>query len=143
MRLSPLAFCLGCSGLIPFLIGPAWHEFAPGSLPPWLDAMWFRYAAMIASFMAGSFWGFSLPVAEGTAGFIGLVISGVLMLLAWAATALPLAAALLALAVIFLLLLAAEVWRERVLDTVEGYFRLRLTLTFGVLLALGWRFVQL
>ena len=41
---------------------------------------------------------------------------------------------------VFLLLLAADFWRERVLDTLGGYFRLRSTLTVGVLIAIAWRF---
>jgi hypothetical protein len=41
---------------------------------------------------------------------------------------------------VFLLLLAADFWRERVLDTVGGYFALRSTLTAGVLIALAWRY---
>lgn len=143
MRLPPLAFWLGCSGLIPFLLGPAWHQFAASSVPPWLDGMWFSYAAMIAAFMAGSFWGFSLPVAQGTTGFIGLVVSISLFLLAWAATALTLRHSLITLAVVFALLLIAEIWHERAHDTVEGYFRLRLTLTIGVLTAIAWRLMQL
>jgi hypothetical protein len=35
--------------------------------------------------------------------------------------------------------IAAEIWRERALDTIPGYFRLRAQLTAGALVALAWR----
>jgi hypothetical protein len=40
---------------------------------------------------------------------------------------------------VFLLLLLADFWRERTLDTIPGYFMLRTSLTVGVLIAIGWR----
>ena len=43
------------------------------------------------------------------------------------------------LALVFLLLLLADLWRERTLDTIGGYFRLRSALTAGVIVAIGWR----
>lgn len=139
MKLPPLIFALGYAGLIPFLIGPAWHAFAPASAPSWLDALWLSYATLIASFMAGTFWGMALIAAEGPEGQLGMVMSAVLMLLTWLATALPLRLELIALAVVFALLALAEVWRERVLDPLSGYFSLRITLTIGVCIAIGWR----
>ena len=56
------------------------------------------------------------------------------------ATLLPFGPSLALLGLVFLLLLAADFWRERVLDTLDGYFRLRTTLTLGVLAAVVWRF---
>lgn len=140
MDLPRAVLLLGYSGLIPFLLGPAWLSFAPGSAPQWLDAAWLSYTALIASFMAGTFWGFALPASQGPAGQLGLLISVALMLLAWVATLLPFALSLALLAVVFLLLLVADFWRERVLDTIGGYFRLRSGLTIGVLVAIAWRF---
>lgn len=140
MQLPPTVLLLGYSGLIPFLLGPAWLSLSPGTAPHWLDAAWLSYVALIASFMAGTFWGFALPAAQGPAGLLGLVISVVLMLLAWVATLLPFAPAMALLALVYLLLLAADFWRERVLDTVGGYFALRSTLTIGVLAAMAWRY---
>jgi hypothetical protein len=139
MRLPPLVYLLGYAGLIPFLAGPVWLSLAPGSAPPWLDRLWLMYAAMIASFMSGTFWGMALLVAEGPNGKAGMALSGALMLLAWGALALPFHQSLYALAAVFVLLVAAEVWRERVLDPLSGYFTLRATLTAGVLLTIGWR----
>lgn len=139
MPLTPLAFWLGLSGLIPFVIGPLWLTLSPGSTPQWLDFLWLHYVAMIASFMAGTFWGFALPLSAGSAGFLGLVISVVLMLASWLALALPLLPCLLLLAAVFLLLLLADYWRERTLDSIEGYFRLRAMLTAGVALCISWR----
>lgn len=137
--LSPLAFWLGLSGLLPFFIGPAWLAFSPGTAPIWLDGLWHHYVALIASFMAGAFWGFALPLSGGSEGLKGLVVAVTLMLLSWAALALPFTASLLLLAVVFLLLLLADFWRERTLDSIEGYFRLRVLLTGGVLAAISWR----
>lgn len=137
--LSPLAFWLGLSGLLPFLIGPLWLTLSPATAPPWLDAAWHQYLALIASFMAGTFWGFAVPLSGGTAGLLGLLMSVSLMLLSWAAMALPFEQSLLMLGAVLLLLLLADFWRDRVLDSIEGYFRLRLILTVGVLLSISWR----
>lgn len=139
MRLPLIVSLGGYAGLIPFLLGPAWLTWSPETVPDWIDAVWLSYCALIATFMAGTLWGFSLPACEGTAGLAGLVISMALMLLAWFATALPFRPQLAVLALTFLLLLVADFWRERVLGTVGGYFALRTTLTVGVLIAMGWR----
>ncbi|GAC1630758.1 MAG: hypothetical protein NVS9B10_23440 [Nevskia sp.] len=139
MKLPPLIYVLGYAGLIPFVAGPLWLMAAPGSAPVWLDRMWLNYAAMIASFMAGTLWGMAIFTAGGPNGLLGMALSTVLLLLAWAAMALPFKLALIALAAVFVLLVLAEIWRERVLDPLSGYFTLRLTLTLGVLACLGWR----
>ncbi len=139
MKLPRLVSLLGYAGLLPFLAGPLWLSLAPASAPGWLDAAWLAYVAMIASFMAGTFWGFALPACEGPEGLMGLMFAAVLMLLAWVAMTLPFAAALVGLALVFLLQLLADFWRERTLGSVEGYFRLRTVLTVGACVALGWR----
>lgn len=140
MRLPLSVSLFGYAGLIPFLLGPAWLALSPATVPDWLDAVWLSYCALIAAFMAGTLWGFALPACEGAAGLAGLLIAMALMLLAWFSTALPFRPALAVLAVTFLMLLAADFWRERVLGTVGGYFALRSTLTLGVLVSLGWRY---
>lgn len=139
LALSPLAFWLGLSGLLPFVAGPLWLTVSPGTAPQWLDYCWHQYVGLIAAFMAGSFWGFAMPMSGGSAGLMALVVSVVLMLLSWVAMLLPLHPSLLLLAVVFLLLLLADYWRDRALDSIEGYFRLRVLLTAGVLLTIGWR----
>ena len=48
---------------------------------------------------------------------------------------------LYALALVFLLQLLADFWRERTLDTIPGYFRLRVLLTVGAIGAIAWRLV--
>lgn len=140
MRLPLPVSLFGYAGLIPFLLGPAWLGFSPATVPDWLDTVWLSYCALIAAFMAGTLWGFALPACEGAAGLAGLLIAMALMLLAWFSTALPFRPALAVLATTFLLLLAADFWRERVLGTVGGYFALRSTLTLGVLVSLAWRY---
>jgi hypothetical protein len=139
MKLPPLVFALGYAGLLPFLLGPAWLTLSPLTAPPWLDHLWLLYAAMIASFMAGTFWGMSLLVAQGPNGMIGMALSAALFLLSWATLALPFRLCLFALAGVFVLLVAAEMWRERTIDPLSGYFTLRATLTIGVLLTIAWR----
>lgn len=139
MGLPWVVLVVAYMGLIPFLLGPAWLHFSPDTMPPWLDAAWLKYVAMIASFMAGTFWGFALPAAMGLAGMMGLGISLVLMFAAWGALLLPFQISLWALAAVYLLLLLADYWRERTLDTIEGYFLLRTVLTVGVLIAIAWR----
>ncbi|WP_370309923.1 DUF3429 domain-containing protein [Sinimarinibacterium flocculans] len=139
MKLPRLVSLLGYAGLIPFLVGPAWLSLSPATAPHWLDHAWFVWVGMIASFMAGTFWGFALPASEGPAGILGLLVSMALMLAAWTAMSLPLVPALLGLIVVFLLLLVADFWRERTLGAVEGYFALRTALTVGACLAIGWR----
>ena len=141
MRLPLPVSLFGYAGLIPFLLGPAWLDLSPQTAPDWLDAVWLSYCALIAAFMAGTLWGFALPACEGSAGVAGLLMSMVLITLPWIASALPLREALGVLAVAYLMLLAADFWRERNLGTVDGYFALRGTLTAGVLVALLWRFM--
>lgn len=137
--LSPLAFWLGLSGLLPFIAGPLWLSLSPASAPVWLDSLWHQYVVLIASFMAGTFWGFAVPLSRGSAGMLGVAMSVGFMLLSWAAMALPFRHSLLLLGVVFLLQLLADFWRDRALDSIEGYFRLRALLTAGVLLAISWR----
>lgn len=139
MELPKLVYALGAAGLIPFLLGPLWLQISPDTAPVWLDRMWWTYGSLIATFMAGTFWGFALPACQGLQGMIGLFIASVLMLLTWAAMALPFHASLIALAAVFLLLLLADFWRERTLDTIGGYSALRTVLTLGVIVAIGWR----
>ena len=139
MRLPLLVTLLGYAGLIPFLVGPAWLTFAPASAPAWLDMMWLGYVTLIAAFLAGTFWGFALPAAQGPAGMLGMFIASVLMLLTWLAMLLEPATRVYAMAAVFLLLLIADFWRERTLDTLPGYFALRTTLTVGALAAIAWR----
>lgn len=141
MRLPTIVVLFGYAGLIPFLLGPAWIAFSPGNTPDGLDTVWMSYCTLIASFMAGSMWGFSLPACEGDAGKAGLLMTMPLVLLAWLAAALPIHAGLATLALTFVLLLAADFWRERVLGTVGGYFALRIVLTVGVLVAIAWRYL--
>lgn len=139
MKLPPLVLLLGYTGLVPFFAGPLWLTLAPASAPGWLDAMWLSYVAMIACFMAGTFWGLALPACEGTQGVIGLLGSSAMMIGAWAALLLPLQGALLGLTLVLLLQLLADFWFERNLGTVEGYFRLRAILTAGACIAIAWR----
>lgn len=105
MKLPRIVVVLGYAGLLPFLLGPLWLTVAPADAPAWLDRIWISYVAMIAAFMAGTFWGFALPACEGPQGLAGLLGSSVLMILAWAALLLPLPlqGAMLGLMAVFLL----------------------------------------
>ncbi|NKF22297.1 DUF3429 domain-containing protein [Solimonas marina] len=139
MKLPPLLSALGYAGLLPFFAGPLWMTLSPETVPAWLDPAWQRYAGFIAAFMAGSFWGVALMVSGNPAGLFGACVAAALLVCAWASMLLPSPWALLALAVVFILQALAEIWRERVLDPVGSYFRLRITLTVGVVACLIWR----
>ncbi|TAM12810.1 MAG: DUF3429 family protein [Nevskiaceae bacterium] len=138
-KFPPLVFILGYLGLVPFVIDPLWLSVAPATVPAWLDAAWQVYAIAIAAFMAGSFWGMGLFVAASTNGRIGLLLAATQALLAALTIVVPREWRLAWLAVVFVLLALSELWREHTFDPESGYLRLRLGLTFGVLVCLGWR----
>lgn len=139
MRLPRLLYLLGYAGLLPFMAAPLWLTLSPQTAPEWLDRAWLSYAAMIAAFMAGSFWGLALVVIENPAGMLGTVFSALMMLTAWISLLLPFPEDLYLLALVFLLLAVGEYWRERTLDPMSSYLYLRITLTVGVLIAMIWR----
>jgi hypothetical protein len=139
MRLPLIVTLMGYVGLIPFVIGPLWLTIAPGTVPYWLDRAWLQYVTLIAAFLAGTFWGFALPAIEGPSGILGLFIASVLLVLTWVTMVLGPGYQLYMLAVVFLLQLLADFWRERTLDTIPGYFRLRASLTAGAIVAIAWR----
>lgn len=139
MRLPPLVVLLGYSGLIPFVLGPLWLTLAPQSAPDWLDRVWLDYVSLLAAFLAGTFWGFALPAVQGPNGLLGIFIASLLLVLAWLALSLSFKLQLYALAGVYALLLLADFWRERMLDTLPGYFALRATLTAGAIGAIAWR----
>ena len=134
-----LAYRLGFLGLIPFMAGPLWLTVAPGSVPQSLDYLWLNYAALIASFMAGTFWGMALLSAPGSARNAALLLSNMLMLSTWFALQLAFIPSMIGIAAVFAALLIAEVWRERALVKLPDYFRLRVLLSTGAIACLGWR----
>ena len=139
MRLPLFVSLLGYAGMIPFLLGPAWLQLSPETAPAWLDRFWTSYVALLAAFLAGTFWGFALPAIQGPAGVLGAFLAAVLMLLAWGTHLLAYPYELYGLAVVYGLLLLADFWRERTLDTLPGYFLLRTLLTAGAIAAIAWR----
>ena len=139
MRLPLIVTLMGYVGLIPFVVGPLWLTIAPGTVPYWLDRAWLQYVTLIAAFLAGTFWGFALPAIEGPNGILGLFIASGLLVLTWVTMVLGPGYQLYMLAVVFLLQLLADFWRERTLDTIPGYFRLRASLTVGAIVAIAWR----
>ena len=138
MRLPPIVILLGYAGLVPFVIGPLWLTLDPLSAPTWLDRAWTHYVTLLAAFLAGTFWGFALPAIEGPNGILGVFIASGLLLLTWVTMILTSVWQLYLLALVFLLQLLADYWRERTLDTIPGYFRLRATLTIGALASIVW-----
>ena len=139
MRLPLLVTLLGYAGLVPFVLGPLWLTVSPASAPYWLDRGWIDYVTLLAAFLAGTFWGFALPAIEGPNGILGVFIASGLMLLTWFTMVVTPAYELYLLALVFLLQLLADFWRERTLDTIPGYFRLRATLTVGAIATIAWR----
>ncbi|HSW12755.1 MAG TPA: DUF3429 domain-containing protein [Solimonas sp.] len=143
MNLPKAVLLLGYLSLVPFILAPAWLTLSPQTAPPALDQLWLAWMGMVAAFMAGTFWGFALPAVQGPEGLLGIGISVLLVVAAWGALVLPFPGSLAGFALVFLLLLLADFWRERTLDTIGGYFRLRSTLTVGVLVAIAWRYAML
>jgi len=141
MRLPLIVTLLGYTGLVPFVLGPLWLTVSPDSAPAWLDQVWIHYVTLLAAFLAGTFWGFALPAIQGPSGLLGMAIASLLMLLTWLTMSLSFKIQLLALAGVFALLLLADFWRERTLDTLPGYFMLRTVLTAGAIAAIAWRLV--
>jgi hypothetical protein len=141
MRLPLIVTLLGYAGLVPFVVGPLWLTLSPQSAPAWLDRAWITYVTLLAAFLAGTFWGFALSAIEGPNGILGIFIASALLLLTWVTMILAPEHQLYLLALVFLLQLLADFWRERTLDTIPGYFRLRATLTVGAIAAIGWRMV--
>jgi len=139
MRLPLIVTLLGYVGFVPFLLGPGWLYFSPETAPVWLDRAWTAYVVLLAAFLAGTFWGFALPAIQGPAGMLGAFIASVLMLLTWVTMLMSYPVQLYALAAVFAMLLLADFWRERTLDTLPGYFTLRTTLTVGAIVAIAWR----
>lgn len=140
MRLPAMVIAMGYLGLVPFLAGPLWLTVSPQTAPAWLDDTWRHYVTLIAAFLAGTFWGFALPAIEGPAGIAGMLMASFFLLVIWVAMSLT-ALQLPLLGVVFLLLLLADYWRERTLDTIPGYFKLRAVLTVGAIAAVAWRMV--
>ena len=141
MRLPLIVSLLGYAGLLPFVAGPLWLNLSPATAPAWLDQVWINYVTLLAAFLAGTFWGFALPAIQGPAGLLGMFIASVLLLLTWLTMTLSFKVQLLSLALVFTLLLLADFWRERTLDTLPGYFMLRTVLTAGSIAAIAWRLV--
>ena len=139
MRLPLIVVLLGYAGLVPFALGPAWLTFSPGTAPAWLGAAWTGYVTLLAAFLAGTFWGFALPAIEGPDGILGMFIASLLLLLTWVTMVVAPGYQLLLLALVFLLQLLADYWRERTLDTIPGYFKLRASLTVGAIAAIAWQ----
>src|SRR5690349_910964 len=139
MRLPLIVTLLGYAGLIPFVLGPLWLTLDPAGAPTWLDRAWTNYVTLLAAFLAGTFWGFALPAIEGPNGILGVFIASLLLLFTWVTMVIAPAYQLILLALVFLLQLLADYWRERTLDTIPGYFKLRATLTVGAIAAVAWR----
>ena len=139
MRLPLIVTLLGYAGFVPFLLGPGWLYFSPATAPVWLDRAWTAYVVLLAAFLAGTFWGFALPAIQGPAGMLGAFIASVLLALTWVTMLMSYPLQLYALAAVFAMLLLADFWRERTLDTLPGYFMLRTTLTVGAIGAIAWR----
>ena len=138
MRLPLIVVLLGYAGLVPFVLGPAWLALSPGTAPEWLSAAWAGYVTLLAAFLAGTFWGFALPAIEGPNGMLGVFIASLLLMLTWVTMVVTSVWQLYLLALVFLLQLLADYWRERTLDTIPGYFKLRATLTVGAIASIAW-----
>lgn len=128
---------VGGFGLVPFVAGAG---LALATDLPWaIDALRF-YAAVILSFLGGVHWGlaiadFGAPPGHG-AGWTRLGGSVLPALIAWVCLLLPPAPGLLAMALAFAALLAADLLAVRRALAPPWYPRLRIPLTFVVAVCL-------
>lgn len=135
-----LALCLGWAGVLPFW-GLALALAAGIDLPVIGDeaAALVSYGAIILSFMAGVHWGLAMRAPDAPAGprATGLLaISVVPAIIAWFATLAPAGAAIIILAVLFLVLLPVDLWAIGERLAPSWYRPLRLQLTAAVVTAL-------
>ncbi|WP_353200300.1 DUF3429 domain-containing protein [Sandarakinorhabdus sp.] len=126
----------GLAGLIPFFAAPVLTLLFPDFRWQWNEAL-LSWSAIILSFLGGARWGAAVQAGPAPARLIGLAmlpsIGGWFILLMPANTR---AAQFIAFAVALLLMLAWD-WRGRGLP---GWYRaLRLPLTAGAAVALGWQ----
>jgi hypothetical protein len=135
------ALVLGWAGVLPFW-GLALALATGLDLPVIGDeaSALVSYGAIILSFMAGVHWGLAMRAPDAPAGprATGLLaISVVPAIIAWFATLAPASAAIVILAVFFLVLLPVDLWAigERLAPT--WYRPLRLQLTAAVVTALA------
>lgn len=131
MTLQGLAY----AGLLPFFAGALAGWFPSVPFAPLLQALLVPYAALIASFMAGSHWG--IAVTARPLPRMELLFAVIFMLFSWPLLLLPDVLALSGLLLIFAGLLATEPRLLRHGLVSRPYFRLRLTLSIGVLFALA------
>jgi hypothetical protein len=136
------AFWLGWAGVLPFaalsaLIVSNTEQMAGLSAPDILRAL-VTYGIIILSFMGGVQWGLEMTRWDGKASEgIGFVMSVVPALIAFAASFVSPLAALVTLAVGFLLLLAYDLRRIKAGLAPGWYASLRIQLTTAVVLCLG------
>ena len=137
---SFLALALGWAGVLPFW-GLALALAAGIDLPVIGDeaAALVSYGAIILSFMAGVHWGLAMRAPDAPAGPRAtwlLAISVVPAIIAWFATLAPAGAAIVILAVLFLVLLPVDLWAIGERLAPPWYRPLRLQLTAAVVTAL-------
>jgi hypothetical protein len=142
-----LALCLGWAGVLPFW-GLALALAAGIDLPAIGDeaAAIVSYGAIILSFMAGVHWGLAMRAPDAPAGprATGLLaISVVPAVIAWFATLTPATAAIVILAVLFLVLLSVDLWAIGERLAPPWYRPVRLQLTAAVVTALAVAAVSL
>lgn len=143
MTKNLLASGLGYSGLIPFL-ATGYLLVTGGILPGWsIDQLFVSYSAVILAFLGGSLWGRGMAINDSPLACMVLAASNLIALLVWFNMVLggfSQKAAILGLAFGFLLVLILELYlssrllAEQGVDYKSDYLRLRVNLTFIVIL---------
>jgi hypothetical protein len=133
LTIPKVAFWLGFSGLIPFVVA-----VAVGLLPATplhdlsLQAL-LAYGAVILSFLGGIRWGLAVATTDPADLFVPLFFSITPALLGWIALLVPSSTGLVLLALGFAAILIADLW----LSTAPYWYRsLRLPLSVGAIAAL-------
>lgn len=135
-KIPPLALGLTAAGAVPF-VGLASIALIAG--PPWqtqsLDAL-MSYAAVILSFMGAVHWGFALAPSATTEPSASLLAGVVPALVGWGATLLPESLGFIVLALAFVAVLGFDHTAIRNGTAPVWYGRLRLPVTFVVVISL-------
>lgn len=135
MKIPRTPLILGLAGLIPFALAGFTAIYGETALVRAIGVhILLQYGTVILAFMSGVLWGFA---AKGQGWNLGYALSTLPALWAFFATLADAPLRLLALGLGFVLLVALDWQFQRRALTPDWWLRLRLILTFGVLICLA------
>lgn len=135
MKLPPLAFALGVSGLLPQIAVVAVLAAGGGPLRVATLLIGYGYAALILSFLGGLWWGLAARTDDPPAWlWIASVVPSLAALASvvpWAFLAAP-GASLAVVGIVLIATLAVDGWLTRARIAPANWMRLRIPLSFGL-----------